>query len=242
MNVVAPAQAAAPIYYVYKTGGETAWYASADWWMVLVTAVLTAATIFLGVFTYKLWVATRNAGVEAQQTLDLADREFTATFRPAILIRNIVIHPDAGQDLFVKPFAGRQEQFSGQFYIENVGTGDALIKEAFFGLYALQGFLPMRRPYEGLDGNSAVTTRAVKAGESATILFNTSLLYGHHGKDEPDISPRLFKTKNYLLYAMGWISFADRSGSLRRVNFCRLFDDDRARFQPLDPPVPDYES
>jgi hypothetical protein len=119
---------------------------------------------------------------------------------------------------------------SGQFYIANLGGTKATTQEIYSTVFIAPG-LPMKRPYEGLEGSTEKKT--FQPGQSEPYLF---------GLKTPLDDSTANEIYNYgtNLYVLGWIGYTDDLGIWRITAFCRQYDTSKKRFVPVD--NADYES
>jgi hypothetical protein len=177
----------------------------------------------------KAAIASADA---ARDQAEIARKMFVLTQRPKLIVRNVVIKPPnppairGGIELF-QPRYG----ISGQLYVVNVGGTAAIIRECWCWGIAIQGALPMERPYEGEMGYPL--TRRLTPGESMPITFENLKEIGGEG---PLIRQG---SNNWGFYVMGWIAYADDLGFVRRTAFCRVWNAAKRRLVAIDDP--DYE-
>jgi hypothetical protein len=186
-------------------------------------AVTAIATIFIALFTFTLWSATRNLWAVTKSAVDLARDEFNATHRPRIQIRNLVVAQGSSPTLF-----SAQAPIRGQFFLTNTGEGKAFISAlgCWVHLETSGDFLPMRRPYEGQAPNIAIVPFSLIPGASEAIPFNSGDVTPPNGEIASSLSAGRGST---VLYVMGFVEFMDDSNFLRRHHFCRKWND-RRRF------------
>lgn len=120
---------------------------------------------------------------------------------------------------------------NGQFYIQNLGGTDARIKDIWSEV-CIEETLPMKRPYEGLEGSKDEKT--LKPGQSSFYLFGLKNSPGLDAQTANDVTQSV---RN--LYILGWIGYTDDLGIYRITGFCRCYDVGKDRFVPVDDP--DYE-
>lgn len=153
------------------------------------------------------------------------------------MVRNFVITPAIDIRPNETTIFIRNYHVTGQFYLANVGGSPATIIESFCEVYWHRGPLPMRRLYEGLDGNNPILGK-VEAGDRKTVIFESAepIPIGHIEIGDfnfPNFSPQWF------VYVMGWIEYADALSFERRTAFCRKYDFRTNRLYPINDP--DYE-
>jgi hypothetical protein len=207
-------------------------------------AAIARYTYWLTWVTFILAVATIGLGGIGMFQINLARAEFISTHRPRLRIRNVVVREP--QDAYGKkwPRFHPGQIVRGQFFIANVGSGRADILEGHCSVYWTNDGLPMARPYEGKRDNLAVVSNTLLSGESTHVLFQSETLVGQEG---PTFGMRTILGHN--LYVMGWVTYADGNGNVRRTAFCREYFKNKGpngeivgtggRFFPVD--NPDYE-
>lgn len=190
------------------------------------------STIAVAFFTGTLWTATRQQVILTRESIELARKEFNASNRPKLRVRNVVMRPPNIRDPLSQPF-DPLNLIHGQFYISNTGNAAARIVEGHAEIWTHDGDrLPMDRPYEGKPGNIQ-SQILVEAGSSAPMtMANDSFL------PDQEMSVRI-KTGVQRIYVMGWLEYLDASLVRRRMAFCRKYDASLSRFVPVD--NPDYE-
>lgn len=199
-------------------------------------AVTAIATVFIAAFTVVLAFVTRRQSIIAANARELAADEFIASHRPRLRVRNIVITnqdswSERGHDYFPVGNA-----IAGQFYVSNVGGSDATIIETRFQfIWPPDGRLPMRRPYEGEDGNTSVLPLKLAPGESGNGMIPRGV--GRDGEN-PDFHT-VSGESGWRLYAMGWVIYEDGREVRRRTAFCRVFQN--GRFVAVNDPDYDHE-
>jgi hypothetical protein len=196
------------------------------------TLFLVIATIVLAIATIGLWFLTWRMLRATKQSLDLARSEFNATHRPRLHVRNLVVTGD--KDTFHEAFAFTPgKPLSGQFYVSNIGSGEATIVESHCEvIWDLQDGLPMQRPYEGKLGNNPLPNAVIASGSSTVGLFASERPFPGLHADESGCSN---------VYVMGWVEYVDVRNVRRRTAFCRRYMEHHGsrRFYPVDDP--DYE-
>jgi hypothetical protein len=212
---------------------ETRRIADYTWWL----AALTAALICVAVMQAGLfWVQLRYMHEDAKTS----KATLISSFRPKLRVRNIVVNPPSDAVGRKFPLFQQGHRVDGQLFVVNIGGSAAKILDSYCGVWwnrpGSSYELPMRRPYEGKDGNFALSKTSLAAGESTTGLFNSEGL----------VSASILGIDTILssrAYVMGWIEYADDLGLKRRTTFCRQYKSTAAgadgRFYPVSDP--DYE-
>jgi hypothetical protein len=111
---------------------------------------------------------------------------------------------------------------SGQFYIQNIGGTDAKIEEIWSGTLIGRP-LPMKRPYEGENGEKAGI--ALRAGQAMPWPFSN-----RDGRELDEFRAQCINDDKDDFYVLGWIGYTDDLGIYRVTGFCRRFDPSKRRF------------
>ena len=218
------------------------------------------ATILVLLFTCGLWltsiwqwraikeqarlarralVADRRALAISRRSVDTAQQSLALQFRPKMIVRNIVLDPLPPRPNGTSLPVLQHHPLTGQFYIANVGGSVATIKEILSLVFWTEPPpLPMRRPYEGRDGQKPSSLIRLQPGQSVPRRFDS---------EQPlDVNPdQILRWSDsgsgprIHLYVMGWVEYADDLGYIRRTAFCRKFEPQSVRFKAVDDP--DYE-
>ncbi len=239
---------------------------AADWWMVGLTAVGTAAAIILVVLALNQF-ATQTK--QTKDALKLAADGLEATReaigrQPRKLLRqssdttgrwswNTLRDWQSGTSASLKPirwFGGGKtimkdltDEISGTFVIANIGRNKALI-ESIYSQWVI-GKLPMRNPSEGAMGDEV--NLSLPAGYSIPVESRPGKIdYGKQAdgsislEDENDLSGIL--DRKTPVYLIGWVAYTDTSGGHRRTMFCRQFNYKTGRFKPVNDPDYNYKN
>jgi hypothetical protein len=181
----------------------------------------------------------RIAATAAKEAVELTRTEQISNYRPRLRVRNIVVmaaNPALVQRMgIIQP----NKPVQGQLFVVNVGGSVANIIESHCIVFWGGRGLPMRRPYEGQNGNNSIAATRLEAGQSMPGLFiSTELIEGDH---LPQIGTKIIG--GLQLWVMGWIEYADDRGIKRRTSFCREFEKRNGagdgRFYAINDP--DYE-
>jgi hypothetical protein len=210
-----------------------------DFWVSNKDAIAGLSAILLAIFTGGLWLTSIWQWRAIGRQANIADKTLMLQFRPQLIVRNVVLTSVTEQPSGETYMLRRGYPVMGQFYVANVGDSPARITESFCMIEWRKGGLPMRRPYEGENGNNPVGG-ILNAGETRTGVFTS---------ERPlDVDPlEIFNTlavghlRQYdlALYVMGWVEYADDLGFVRRTAFCRWLNPMRNYFMVVD--NPDYE-
>lgn len=223
--------------YTFENHDETAserygsHWDSPNWWLVGGTIGLIIVTGILAIYTAKLYKTTAQSAQDAQiianSQFDEIRHARILQHRPRLHVRNVVVdEPKFKVGLPIR----------GQFYVSNTGGSNAHVVDSYCEVFWSQGGLPMKRPYEGKNGNGAIAdSPTISAGESARgrfeshAAFDSAMMLGNKSMISADI------------YVMGWIEYTDDISIRRRTAFCRRYEvrDESRRFYPVSDP--DYE-
>lgn len=194
--------------------------------LLLAVVAIAQAGLFIWQLTYmRAGVSgAKNAADAAKEAADAAVESnkisrdlLISSHRPKLRVRNIVIDRSMG-------FGANGSFFQvgklvrGQLYIANVGGTAAHVGESFIGVFWPPGSLPMRRPYEGKDGNDWARG-ILEAGASKTVLFQSNTVL-------PQNESVGTSAGSIRLFVMGWIEYKDSLNIQRRTAFCREFQRD----------------
>lgn len=192
------------------------WYASPEWWLVIMAF---PTLLFLG---WQSW-ETRKSARAAQVALVLAQR-------PRLEVRNLVIvNPD---------IANRSESFVGAYFdVVNAGGTAAIVIQSHCMNWNGAN-LPMKRPFEELAENNPIEVAArIEPGATQRGNFTIStmdLSVARHMAANPKGFIQI-----HPLYVMGFIKYRDTLGICRETVFCRQYDTIKQRFFAVIDP--DYE-
>lgn len=218
-------------------------------WLMVFTGILALATIGLGVATFFLYLTgekqiRNNAEVAAAQsrdmkeTIDLSRAGIVSSHRPRLRIRNVVVKPYNPALVERMGFFQPNRPVSGQFYVVNVGGTRATITESHCVAVWSESGLPMRRPYEGENGNMSVLPVRLEPGQSIPGTFCSVELMTDRSNT---IGTKI--VRGLHLYVMGWVEYIDDNQIQRRTSFCREYEKREAfgegRFYAVNDP--DYE-
>ena len=136
------------------------------------TEPIAVYTLVLAVATIALWFITWRMSKATEKVVELARSEFNATHRPRLHVRNIVVKDDTGP-FHHEAFAfSPGKPISGQFYVSNIGSGDATVVESHCEVvWGLKDGLPMQRPYEGKNGNNSLPRATIPSGSFIWAVF-----------------------------------------------------------------------
>jgi len=194
-------------------------------------------TFVLSIFTALLAIVSGGQGWFLYRADKATYRALVLSQRPKLRVRNVVA--SAGNPALVHRLGLFQaNQFvTGQLFAVNVGGTPAHITDSHCIAFWSEAGLPMRRPYEGQNGNGAVPFVRLIPGQSVPTQFRSDEPMIEHGRT---IGSQVIRALR--LFVMGWIEYRDDVGVLRRTAFCREFTRgpwDEGRFSPVD--NPDYE-
>jgi hypothetical protein len=217
------------------------WICAVFNWIIDSNNLTAISTFVIAIFTVVLAAVGYSQARLIRKSIDLARKEFVSTQRPKLRVRNITITQQGWMAGHRFQLFREGEPISGQFFVSNIGGTAATITESFCMVFATSTGLPMRRPYEGKDGNTIVAPRKLEPGQSAVGIISADPL-GPEAEDIVDFRG------SWRLYIIGWIEYTDEMKTRRRTAFCRLWrypggpDGGTldARFFPVDD-EPDYE-
>jgi len=203
-------------------------------------AITAIATIFIAIFTIVLARVTGTQARLTKQAIQLTREELVSNYRPRLRVRNIVVTaPNPALVQRIGVFQPNQ-LVTGQFFVVNVGGTAATIIESHCIVVWNDVDLPMRRPYEGDDGNNAVARIVLQPGQSIPGLFQSEMLMENRATT---IGTKI--VRGLRLFVMGWIEYKDDRGIMRRTGFCSEFEKrdqfSEGRFYAVDDPDYNYE-
>jgi hypothetical protein len=177
-------------------------------------------TLWLTVFTGGLFVATLFLWGATIGQLRHLRREFVATHRPRLRIRQV-------------EFMGNADEPAIEFTIVNVGETTATIVESSVRPWipTIGKALPGRPPYAPPTTRPRTTT--LKNGEEVRWVET----------DAPDNWHLHFASvyEDLSTVLLGYIVYADDMGILRRTGFCRQRTANESCFEPVTNPDYEYE-
>ena len=175
-------------------------------WLFMATGTLAVTTIFLAIFTGRLWSTTKAS-------LNRIDREFLATHRPLLVVRQI-------------EYVRRPEGDLVKYTVANVGMSTAKITRSKIRVWT-EGKgkeWPAAPPYS--ECTQGVPNGAIEAGRS----FD-------HSYQEPagnmDMTMAAVITGAFDTMLLGYIEYSDENDIPRRVGFCRKRIFGRNRFEAV---------
>jgi hypothetical protein len=192
------------------------------------------ATVIIALFSLVLWLTSYWQWKVSSQTLALQ-------FRPKLIVRNVIVvpfYPEPNDNLPMTITFVKDKIVKGQFDVVNTGGGAALITESLCLVHWRKGQLPMRRPYEGRNGNNPIEGNLI-AGECRVVGFTSDIPcpLSHLELGSMDVLP--LTPPIWHLWVMGWIEYTDDLRFKRRTSFCRLYKHDANRFVVVEDA--DYE-
>jgi hypothetical protein len=178
------------------------------------TALATAAVAW---FTWTLWQSSEKMWDATSSALNLARQEFIASHRPLLKVK------------LVQLVEGENERAAINFTVVNVGKSNAYV----IGSCAKADFFfPSAFPHPNDYGvNNVVRPRRFVSGATDKYTISTEQ---HRGLIE------VYAEGMQTLRLYGYIVYKDASENVRTTYFCRAYDRDRDRFDPVD--RPDYDS
>jgi hypothetical protein len=177
--------------------------------------LLTAFTLFLVVI--GAW-----QGHAIYRQIDLGREEFTATNRPKLVVRELLIlgAPTSGRPIKIR------------YVIANVGASRAKIVESHIETQRITD--DILRPLQPIEGdNTAVGDALLEPGQLIFRECQSTLSW-------QDFINEIYGTDGSIkLYFRGFVVYTDWNGLKRRTAFCRQYDFGARRFRIIDDP--DYE-
>jgi hypothetical protein len=176
-----------------------------------------------GLFVWQL-LLIRKSATDAEEAAKLAKTTLIMTQRPRLRVRNVeVSHPPTPSRGAAPLFtSGRPMRVA--FYAANIGGTPATITAALAIVHQTEFALPMRRPYEGKNGNLDVPSTKLPSGGSWQFArIDEGLLR---------VGPEIIGSgarQPLRLFVMGWVEYRDDNDVIRRTAFCREFSN------PSDP-------
>ena len=172
-------------------------------------AVVAAFTAVLAVFTGRLWISTEKLWKSANETAELARKEFISTHRPQIRIRRIFP---------ITPFAANAAP-QIRILAANIGTTDATVFEIGWDIYTDMDAIPEATP----TPNPAPWK--IPPGKQASIDIVAP---------NPLTGEQAAYAREGWIFIVGIINYWDDQGAVRATSFARQFSTRRNRFIPVD--------
>jgi hypothetical protein len=180
-----------------------------------ITGFLALGTAILATFTYALWKETRRL---ANETVEAGRKEFIATFRPQLKVRQVAKLERDGEPII-------------DFVVTNAGGSPAVIREArIVVITRAKGKALPARPFSGIE--PFLKDKEVVAGQAVSVTWSENA-------DEFVLNMAEVFEAEANLFVLGEIIYADTIRIQRRMAFCRSYDNDNGRFRTLEDP--DYE-
>jgi hypothetical protein len=182
---------------------------------------------------------TQDSNTITREATQLTRQSILLTHRPRLIVRTFFTEPPktfGGASPLPASFA-EGSHVDGQFYIVNIGNSAATVTEIYADV-GVWGYIPMKRPYEGLSGESVSFT--LNPGQSVPWKFRkedpltqvnfSSLQEGAR----PD--PR---GGGQWVFVFGFVAYTDGLGTSRKTAFCRKYNMRTNRFEQSE--HADYE-
>jgi hypothetical protein len=178
-------------------------------WLTLFTGGLT----LIGVWQ---WDAIRRQ-------LNQADREFTASHPPHIIVRRVSLEEGTPfyESHLVRPW-------QVQYVIANTGRGKAHVFEGNVSIIATQDPLPAIPPFD--DAGNFTFPFSLVAGQSSPHWLDLSRVQTDPF-EAAAMTERGGLSNRKTIYFFGYIQYRDDIGIVRRTAFCRSFDAKTKRFR-----------
>ena len=194
----------------------------------LVTAI---ATVFVAGFTWTLWRTSKSQGSLAQQSIDLARKEFISTHRPRIILR--AAYTGDLKEGHIIPI---------RLHIANIGETKGKIVSSTLRITEMPGD---QRPAGGapFELENFMDQTELEAGGS--MLMPAGLSVPKWNADRflkkwrmTTEGPQPYRT--FQIWLTGQMIYIDDLGIPRRTSFYRVLDPERQRFYTVDEPDLDY--
>ena len=203
-----------------------------DWIMVGVTTAYA-------IFAFLQWCAIRRQANIADKTASAIKHQATVanttlayTLRPKLIVRNVKIISDTGQDdWIIKP---------GEFYLEVVNQGGSATKirsgKVAFYIDSISNPDFMKRPTDYSRWEDALSGEMLNPGferfykaayEGVSVQDNLGTVLG-------------FKRGILTVYGLGYFLYQDGIGNHYKTSFCRRYDRSIGRFISIDDPDHEY--
>jgi len=186
---------------------------------VIVQVVLAVIGAGYLLFAGLQWNAIKEQAGIAKNAMEVSKQSLLLQFRPKLTVRNVVIDPAVPVEVPDAIAPGVKARISifrpgypvkGQLYVANVGGTDAEITESGCWVEWIQATtLPMRRPYEGLDGNAQPFMKTLPPGTSTPVRFESR-------ESVPSnliVAMNIESGEGWGLYVLGWSSIEIISAS-----------------------------
>jgi hypothetical protein len=174
---------------------------------------------------------TGESLLETRNATALTKDSIILTHRPKLVVRAFYVH--GGMSAFKEG-----STVEGAFEISNIGGTRAKVTEIHATAMML-GFLPMKRPYEGVDNQWRSGSKYLRPGESMQGAFRRDDGILQQGDVSEIVGP---SSNSRSLYVIGFIRYDDELDppTPHRTVFCRRFDRKTVRFTPVEDE--DYEN
>lgn len=202
--------------------------------------ITALATVAIGVFTYYLVRVTNRQAILTCQLIELSQAEIVSNYRPRLRVRNVFVRPNNLALVSRMGIFQPNAPVDGQLYAVNIGGTPATITESHCIVFITDHGvgLPMRRPYEGENGNNLIPQVRLEPGQSTPGMFMSD---GPLNDRATTIGQPI--AGGLRLWVMGWIEYVDDRAVKRRTTFCRECERREGfgpvRFYTVDDP--DYE-
>lgn len=193
------------------------WWDYSGAWVAIFTIVLTVSTALL-------WWTTREAlrhaqtdsdrqSRETREQIELATKQFNATFRPKLILHriNIAIDAEIGEVVAIAT-------------VLNVGSSNALVTFPKLTI-AIRGWSSVKWDEPGIIFKPVTRPGTpLKSGVAATFGIKASFT---------PMQIAQFKGLGSRLYVAGDIGYFDENGGFRSLGFIRWYDTQFERFEKL---------
>ncbi len=199
-------------------------------WIIALSAAIYAF------FAYRQWQTIRQQAKATNRQAEIAQQTLVLTYRPKLIVRNVVMEQPDMRNWTVPQDIKTDQLFVWRLYVSNIGGTPATVTETGCWIILVLGELPMERPYEGRSGNTVITGMKVAnklfPGESGTL--HIALLGEQVEGGQDPIKGLQGYPKQLHIYVMGWVTYVNDIGIVRRTAFCRRYDWARQYFVAVD--------
>lgn len=185
----------------------------ADWWMVGITGLAVIGGFITLAFLRGQTAAAIRAAQDAQKTAELASAAFVLDHQPELVIRRIVLMPDA-----------RERQIA-KVVIENKGRSPAMSVTANFEWYVWRRVPPVI-PFEIIGMVSGLIADKIPPGQRGFCeIWKVS--------DSP-YPPNIPWDEDGTDHVAGVVHYQDQAGTQRHVACCYRLNHESGRFEKVD--------
>ena len=197
-------------------------------WLLDPNNLTAISTGIIAIFTIVLAAVSLYQGILTRRAITLGNREFVASHRPKLVIRDAYLHmptpTNGGVDVSLA--------------IANAGDGWAKIIESRLDLFIVNGPL---NPLVRIEDLNPVGEVEFEAGTRVDIRFPT-LVFPNAAINEQGRQLNLpaDRETNSNLWLRGFVVYVDRNELKRRTAICRAYDFRAGEFRASDNPNFEY--